>query len=1160
MDPLSITVSVIGPIQAISSTREALKTIKDLPKAFEHVEIHLPLVERTLGDIQNNLELRTLADGQRQSIDHILKDCEEKAKKLKDIVDALKDKFQKDADSKSWGKLRGWYRIVLQGVKAHRVESLMTDILRDLEILSLHESFSLATREDTEGIKKALNDFSEVEPSLEDSEFPVKTSISNVWKIGEDGNGRQEVPTEGQNAFNPDDFIVTGGGNTINFGEVSSPFIPESTAIYQMRKKVITSEIYSYEIVLINCVNLLCEFQSWHFGDDHRLLWITGGPGKGKTMLLYEIVETLENDPNKHFSQARVPIYFFCEATDDQLNTAESVMQSLLSFLIDRSPSPRSKYLYSKGTYRAGWDMLVQKVEDVLRDLDEKGVYLIVDALDECVSGREKLLKAIVKLAESSLKGIRILVSSRNLTDIWDELSFSKQTMKLSLEQNDMLLVHGVRFFVNDQITALAKKKKISEELREEIREYLASHCGNSFLWVVLVCKELAKSKLVDSAYEMLHSNFPPGLVEIYGRMMESINHSSEDPSLCKEILAIACAVFRPITWSEMKSLLGSSTIRSLDSVIGSCGSFLTVRTDERMSKDDDKIIDFVHSSAKDFLLAHQDASRQILPHGLAHQHYCILEKSLANLSGVLRRDIYHLGNPEVWRNEIKAPEPDPLAPVKYSCVYWPEHLFKLGKQRSQDLTTDAKDDSSLLFGPHKGDFDESLKDERIVHAFFKKSYLYWLEALSLLSAIPRGLDAMRKLEFLLREKRNKESRGLVDLVKDARSIILQHEACLENAPLHIHSIALSPDGRLVATVLNDQTTTLSCQSHPTATFSYISSGQSTKLSGSRPVEESLTVLTSIERSQVSPGVFEKDCPKGGSDLESLGSDAEDIRSQVSARTTIEEMHGKVVMGDCLAEESRFRSLCEEAMENMDEDRFTRNLRRLLKGFYIGLLKEARNEAQRAATDLLRSRRGRSVIGHRIFDQLAPDSEKLPLDAEDPTSQAPQGLGDPGKVDQWLDKIQAGMHTAKPASIERQYEDLEGASDPDLDDNDNDEDEDEDDEHHGQTSGASFPQIEVMKAYLQGTKAFNTLLVDFMALFLPKELRLIIGTIPIERIWISRDQDLSVANLAKAWVEDQTRVRWNWWPMQRRKRMLHNGEVRMFWRSAGLHDTFLYDR
>ncbi|ETS86415.1 hypothetical protein PFICI_00243 [Pestalotiopsis fici W106-1] len=496
----------------------------------------------------------------------------------------------------------------------------------------------------------------------------------------------------------------------------------------------------AYEWILSNN-----EFKRWRYEDDRRLLWIKGDPGKGKTMLLYGITETLEEEMRARNDQTWVPIYFFIQATDDHLNSAESVMQGLLAFLIQTSQYPRSKYLDSDSTHRANWITLVQKVEEVLRDLDERGVYLIVDALDECVTGLDKLLQVIVELSVSTLKRFKVLVSSRNWTEIEDELSCSEQTIEISLEYYKSSVDHAIGFFIADQVALLVKRKRYSDDLREKVRGYISSNPRNTFLWVALVCKQLAEHKLADSTYATLRSNFPPELNGFYGRMMESIDRSSEDPDLCKQMLAIACTVYRPINWREMKSLLRHPTQNSLGSVIGLCGSFLTTQEDDRM-QEDDKIISFVHLSAKDFLLENQGASRQILPHGITHQHYYISEKALKNLSTVLRRDIYGLKEPGYLAKDVSPPDPDPLAPVRYSCVYWPSHVLEFGKPTALDeLNT-----TSLLPFPDRKFLNEAIKDDGIVYRFIQEKYYYWLEALSLLSAIPEGVEAMNRLKSFL--------------------------------------------------------------------------------------------------------------------------------------------------------------------------------------------------------------------------------------------------------------------------------------------------------------------------------------------------------------------------------------------------------------------------
>jgi hypothetical protein len=98
-------------------------------------------------------------------------------------------------------------------------------------------------------------------------------------------------------------------------------------------------------------------------------------------------------------------------------------------------------------------------------------------------------------------------------------------------------------------------------------------------------------------------------------------------------------------------------------------------------------------------------------------------------MSLVLRRDVYGLIAPGLQIQDVQAPDPDPLAAVRYSCVYWVDHL-------SQAVSaTRARPD---VFG-----------DNGDLYAFLNTKFLYWLEALSLLRAMPEGIVAMRQLERL---------------------------------------------------------------------------------------------------------------------------------------------------------------------------------------------------------------------------------------------------------------------------------------------------------------------------------------------------------------------------------------------------------------------------
>lgn len=127
--------------------------------------------------------------------------------------------------------------------------------------------------------------------------------------------------------------------------------------------------------------------------------------------------------------------------------------------------------------------------------------------------------------------------------------------------------------------------------------------------------------------------------------------------------------IYRPITLAELSSLIKSldnnpADTKLINRAIGFYGSFLTVR---------DSRIYVIHQLAKDYLSG--KAALTIFPSGSATVHGSIFARSLQAMSATLRRNIYDLYPPGLPINKIKAPDPDPLAVIQYSCVHWVDHF-----------------------------------------------------------------------------------------------------------------------------------------------------------------------------------------------------------------------------------------------------------------------------------------------------------------------------------------------------------------------------------------------------------------------------------------------------------------------------------------------------
>ncbi len=121
--------------------------------------------------------------------------------------------------------------------------------------------------------------------------------------------------------------------------------------------------------------------------------------------------------------------FFYHDFREDQKRDLRGLLSSLLLQFCDQSNSYYDILSKFYSTHRHGAqspsdDALVHCLEDILKLPGQPPVFLIVDALDECVntspmpSHREKALALLEKLIDSQLPNLRICVTSRPEVDI----------------------------------------------------------------------------------------------------------------------------------------------------------------------------------------------------------------------------------------------------------------------------------------------------------------------------------------------------------------------------------------------------------------------------------------------------------------------------------------------------------------------------------------------------------------------------------------------------------------------------------------------------------------------------------------------------------------------------------------------------------------------
>jgi hypothetical protein len=443
-------------------------------------------------------------------------------------------------------------------------------------------------------------------------------------------------------------------------------------------------------------------------------------------MLLCGIIEELQ----KSIPDAGLISFFFCQATDLRINNATAVLRGLIYLLANQQPSLishiRKKYDHAGSRLFEdvnAWVALSEILNNMLEDPSLQGTYLVIDALDECVIDLPRLLDFIVQ--NSMTSRVKWVVSSRNKPDIEQKLRLDWSRLRLSLElrENAKQASLAVDAYINHCVFELPNI--CDEDLRARVRDAIRRKAKGTFLWVSLVIEEL---KRAESWYvEKIVDEMPSGLEEIYNRMLRQVQHlQRRDPELCRLVLSTAIAAYRPLRLEELNVLSGlpkeiSDKPQSIAKIVSLCGSFLTIQ---------ESGVYIIHQSAKDFLLS--KAFGSFFPYEIRQVHYNMFLLSLNTLSQTLRRDIYMLKHPGFPINRVEQPKADPLVNVRYSCIYWIDHLHDC------DPTEYATND---------------LRNGGSVDKFLHRSFLHWLEALSLLRSMSEGILSMAKLDSLLKVK-----------------------------------------------------------------------------------------------------------------------------------------------------------------------------------------------------------------------------------------------------------------------------------------------------------------------------------------------------------------------------------------------------------------------
>ena len=210
------------------------------------------------------------------------------------------------------------------------------------------------------------------------------------------------------------------------------------------------------------------KFETWISGSKSTLMCL-GMPGAGKTMVAAIAIDHLSRTIQNHEIGVA---YIYCSYQSREVQSTTVLLGALLRQLVQaRNVIPQSvlrlyEHHSSRGT-KPSSDEILDTLQHVIGDFSN--VYVVVDALDECLDAKNKrvqLLPTILDLQRKS-EHLKLMLTSRFIPEIEEEFEHARLEVRASDDD--------VKRFIQNQMPELPKCVRGNKELASAVEDEIVN-------------------------------------------------------------------------------------------------------------------------------------------------------------------------------------------------------------------------------------------------------------------------------------------------------------------------------------------------------------------------------------------------------------------------------------------------------------------------------------------------------------------------------------------------------------------------------------------------------------------------------------------------------------------------------------------------------------
>ncbi|KAF7968067.1 hypothetical protein HWV62_32051 [Athelia sp. TMB] len=455
-----------------------------------------------------------------------------------------------------------------------------------------------------------------------------------------------------------------------------------------------------------------------------NVIWLSGVAGSGKSTITTTIAERL-------YDQGLRGAFLFFDRNSPAQSAPDGVIRTLAhqlalsnSFLrdaicdvIEKQPEITTRALTSQ------FDELIMIPMRECANKITHPIVIILDAFDECgdAQSRRALLHLLVKQLPLLPSQFRFLITSRPEFDLNNAFRSQERIKSVSLSSEEWSSAEDVLLYVEHEMHELYQAREESDELPSDwpgiptIRQ-LGGRAADSFIWAATAMRYLHDADDVDECLGILLKQQAFELGDLYATALRSAckwNPGEVSTENCRRILGAVVVGRIAITDDTIVDILGLESAKSCRLILRKLGCLL--QWSEGLP------IRTLHASFADYLTSAVSCGDEPWHIDPTQHHLDFTTGCLRTMKRLLRFNICKLETSHRKNSDIEdlAQRIEKFIPrsLAYACRFWAEHL-----------SLARRDDIQILL---------------LIFEFFQNSFLYWLEAVSLLGEGRGALQAM---------------------------------------------------------------------------------------------------------------------------------------------------------------------------------------------------------------------------------------------------------------------------------------------------------------------------------------------------------------------------------------------------------------------------------